>query len=143
MPGLPLALPFEIQPRGEETLGTQQACSEGVVRGAFFGAAAPHTPSSLRWGSRAQSLCVLSLPPPFTPCPLGGGCAWGGWCQGGVERGPGLGAAREGTNGGGWPGTRIRVTLPIWVSSPDPGPGLAYQGPGVISRSRSRERVDR
>lgn len=94
-PSLPLALPFGIQLSVEETLGTQQACLGGVVRGVFFGAVAPHTPSSPGLGSRAQSLCVLSHFSPrqmvaFTSCPLGRPGAWGGWCRA-------VGAGKKGT----------------------------------------------
>lgn len=70
---------------------------------------------------------------------------------------PGSGGARTGPRGWegghgeavpvprsqGQPGTSAGVTLPIWALSQDPGPGLAYQHSGGISRSCSRERLGR
>lgn len=101
-PGLPLALPFKIQPSVEETLGTQQASRKGWCGGPSLGLRPPPIPSPLGWGSQDQSLCVLShLPPPQTAgmgtLPSGGAGGtqrlvpgWGGaWAVGAGQEGTG------------------------------------------------------
>lgn len=51
-PGLPLALPLEIQP-SVETLGIQQACSEGVGRGSLLRGCGPSDSQPPRVGIKA------------------------------------------------------------------------------------------
>lgn len=51
-PGLPLALPLEIQP-SVETLGIQQACLEGVVRGGLLRGCGPSNSQPPRAGIKA------------------------------------------------------------------------------------------
>lgn len=91
--------------------------------------------------------------PPHLPLPQTGLLVTtlrGGWCQDRAEQGQGHGGW-EGGHGEampvprsqGQPGTSAGVTLPIRALSQDPGPGLAYQHSGVISRSCSRERLGR
>lgn len=137
-PGLLLALPFKIRPSVEETLGIQQACSEGVARGAFFGAAAPHTPSPQGRGSQDQSLCVLSqLPPPqtmaLTPSPWGEGAgAWGGWCQDWVEHGQGHRGGKEGMGGG---CASPKEPRPAWHQCQG-DPAYLHVAPRTLARGR-------
>lgn len=150
-----LALPFEIQPSVEETLVTQQACSEGVVWGAFFGAAAPSYSQPPGVGL-SGSKPVHPIPPSSTSdCWHGHPALWGsrGHTEAGARMGWSMGSrGRGGGHGGGcaspkelrlaWHQDQGDPALPGCCPQ-DPGPGLAYQGSGQISRGQSRERVDR